>query len=353
MKIGLSNYFGISRNYIFWCFLFLAACGKAPEEKRRPPPPSVSVERLSPELLEVTLPRTGGVHALQRQILASPAEGPLLELRVREGDAVAAGQILARIGRPEPAEAAFRSAGAEQERASKDLDRVRKLADDGVATDEQLERARATAAGAESALDSARRALADHELRAPSAGVVGRVLLRPGHYVTPRAAVLEIVDPDRLTLRFDLPERHAALLRAGDEVSVRLDMAPEQTLRLPVSRLHPELDPLLRTRTVEVDLPADGLRALPGAFARVEVTLSRHEKVLTVPVEALQTRRDGSLQVWRVGEENRVEAVTVEILAEADNRAALRGPLLEGDRVVVSGGGMLRGGMTVRTGDKR
>jgi len=352
MKNPSPCYFVVFRNTIMGVSMFLSACGRAPEERKSPPPPAVEVERLTPGTLEEILPRTGQVEALRRQVIASPAEGPLEALNVREGDAVESGQVLARVGRSDIAEAALRSAEAEWQRASMDFDRVNRLVEAGVSTEERLEQVQAVKERAASALEQARRAVADHELRAPEAGVVSRVLLRPGHYVMPRAPVLEVVDPDHLTLRFDLPERWAGHLRVGDEVRIHLDMLGGDELRLPVSRLHPQLDPRLRTRTVEVDVPSANNALLPGAFARVEVRLARHEDVLTVPVEAVQSFRDGSLRVWRLEAEGKVAPVPVHILAESDNRVALRGELREGDRIVVAGMGMLREGMKVRTGEK-
>ena len=101
----------------FAAALALAGCGKGGAAgKPTPPPPAVTVEAVASGPFRSLLAVTGTVEPTVIAGLASPAEGPVVDCRVREGDRVTAGQELLRIGRQLSAEAAQASAREELRR---------------------------------------------------------------------------------------------------------------------------------------------------------------------------------------------------------------------------------------------
>ena len=144
---------------------------------------------------------------------------------------------------------------------------------------EEIEKARAAVAAAEATLAAIERRLEELAIRAPVAGIVEAITLRPGDLVGPNAPALSLLDPSRLWVRAYVPEGRLALVN-GQEVSLRVDPFPGETFRGRVSFIAREAEftpgnvqtPEERSKQVfriKVDL-IDGLdRLRPGMSADV------------------------------------------------------------------------------------
>jgi hypothetical protein len=86
----------------------------------------------------------------------------------------------------------------------------------------------------------------------------------------------------------------------------------------------------------------------------VELGVDERDDVVMVPEEALLQRADG-MMVYRIVETNRVQKVRIETGVFADGWVEVRGPIGEGDQVVVRGqSGLVDGGVvSIRSRDGR
>ncbi len=159
-------------------------------------------------------------------------QGTLARLAVREGDAVAAGQVIAVIeDAKHPLQLAALDArlgalAAQRRQAMQELDRTRALRASGTATQARLEDAQTAldVVDGQVAATEAERAVVvqqqrEGEVLAPQAGRVLRVRATAGAVAMPGEPIAAIAT-DRYVLRLRLPERHARFLRAGDPVRV-------------------------------------------------------------------------------------------------------------------------------------
>jgi membrane fusion protein (multidrug efflux system) len=297
--------------------------------------------RLFAQLLTVT----GTVEPTTVAGLASPAEGPVLGCRVREGDRVTAGQELLRIGRQLSAEAAQASAREELRRQEQEFRRITTLVTEKAVAGDQLDTARAALERARAALAQAEQAADDYSIRAPWAGVVSRVRVADGNYVSPRTPLVDLYDPTSLVLRFAVPEDHAFALMAGGRVQATFDALPGRAFTLEIIRAYPELDRRLRTRSFEAALSADATFA-PGMFARIRAVLDEQQAAVTIPVEAVLG--DGMKQFVFVLADGKALRRPVETGFEQDGRVWIRTGLKVGDRVIIGGIERVKDGATVR-----
>lgn len=317
--------------------LTIAGCGSEAEGPKAAPAPAVQVAVMEPQALERRLMLTGTVEASTVATLSSPAEGPVQALRIREGDAVEAGELLLVIGREASAEAMLISAMEEVNRQEKEFERVDRLVRDRALAAEKLDAARAGLERARAELAQAEQASRDFTVQAPWAGVVSRLHVADGRYLAPRAPLLDLFDPQSLVLRFQVPEEHAFHMGEGDPLRASFDAFGGQTLALTVTRAWPELDRRLRTRTFEADLPLGELPFAPGQFARITVVLETVEAALAVPVEALLFDPKGTTRVLIVDADGRARVVEVVTGFEEAGRVLIREGLQLGDRVIVNG----------------
>ena len=87
-------------------------------------------------------------------------------------------------------------------------------------------------------------------------------------------------------------------------MSVRVDAYPDRPVEGRVTRISPDVNLKSRAFSIEAEVPnADGALK-PGTFARVRIVTDRVDRILAVPVNAVQTRygrsvvfvvRDGKL----------------------------------------------------------
>ena len=317
--------------------------GTGPSPRRRTP--AVRTVTVSEEVIAERLELTGSVEAYRMARLASPAEGPVVEVRVREGDRVRAGDPLLSIGRKAGVAALIESLREDLRKEEDNLRRTRRLVESEALPGEELDQARAAWEKVRALLIKAEESARDHTIKAPWDGVVFRVPVREGEYVEPRAGLLEIYDPESLVIMAAVPERHAAEITGGIAVDLRLDAYPGDVFTGRVRRVYPYLDRDSRTRTVEI-VPDGDVSLLPGMFARLKIVLREIDDAVAVPPEALVPTPEGPV-VFAV-EGGQAVARPVKTGIEAENRIQIISGLRSGDRVIVAGNEKLRSGMPVR-----
>jgi len=308
-------------------------------------PPQVRVIPATKSSISKTLELTGSVEPYRVALLASPAEGPVVDVRVREADRVTTGESLLSIGRKKAIDALIVSLREELKKEEDNLSRTRQLVESQALPGEQLDQARAAYEKVRALLIKAEETALDYIIKAPWAGVVSHVKVKEGEFVAPRAVLLEMYDPASLVIRASIPEKHAAEVVAGMRVDVGLDAYPDKVIPGRIERVYPYLDSRLRTRTVEIALDKS-VNLLPGMFARLTLSLVSAEEVVIVPLEALVSTPKG--QVVFVFEEGKATARMVKTGIEADNRIEIISGIQSGDKVILAGNEKLKNGAEVR-----
>lgn len=160
--------------------------------------------------------------------LAAPAAETIDAILVRRGQAVVAGETVARLDATVAradlarADATIAAARSGEAIAAHDLERVRNLGRKRITTPQDLERARlaweeaaARLREAEATADVARKRLDDLELRSPAAGTVDQIPFESGERV-PAGAVLVVLErAEPPWVRTWIPERATGRLRPG------------------------------------------------------------------------------------------------------------------------------------------
>jgi len=327
--------------------------GESPKSKQLP---LVAVTSVQTTALEKTLELTGTVTPTRTARMASPGEGPVLacptrDCLVREGDLVKKGQMLLQIGRNKTAEAQLAATRQTLHESEAELRRIEQLVEAGAIPGAEVDGARSAYENARAQLAKALESSEDYTIAAPWNGIVSRVYVAEGDYVAPRAPLLEIFDPNSLVVQFAVPEAQSTEVRNGLAVSVNLDAHPGKTIPGKITRVYPQLDDKLRTRTVEATL-SDPVVLLPGMFARIQVVLSRFAEAVTVPREAVLVGAQGESMTF-VLRDGAVQKRTVKTGIEKEGRVQILSGVEPGEQVVVAGNENLKDGTKVRIrGDK-
>ncbi|MDX5330066.1 MAG: efflux RND transporter periplasmic adaptor subunit [Caulobacteraceae bacterium] len=280
----------------------LAALVTACEEPAAPERPAAVApqgERLTLKLEPVADLKPAAAVVTTRDMGGARARigGTLADLRVREGDVVRKGQVIATVRdqrlvlEARAYDAQVAAAEAEAVRAEADLARVRTLHDKGFYATARLEQAQAAAHAARAQADAARAqsaASAEHVdqgvILAPASGRVLRADVPAGSVVAPGQVVATITAGEPL-LRLNLPEGQAAALSVGDTVQIDTADLPGAG-RGVIAQVYPAVE----AGQVTADITTPGLRAdLVGRRVGVRVSLGERQG-LTAPRRFVATR---------------------------------------------------------------
>jgi RND family efflux transporter MFP subunit len=289
---------------------------------------------------------TGSVEATRIARLASPAEGPVSNCCVREGDLVKTGQKLLSIGRKKATEALLQSAKQDLKTEQDELARIEQLVETGAIPRDQLDLARTKHKRALAQLEKMKESSDDYEVVTPWDGVVSKVKVADGNYVVPRTVMVEIFDPGSLVVRAAVPEAQSQDLRLGMDVTVTLDAYNGKPFHGKISRIYPELDRRMRTRTVEVEI-SDPVNLIPGMFARLTLNLKTVTNTVVVPSGAVTVTPKG-LRVAYVIEDSKAVQRKIKTGLENKKQIQVVEGLKVGDALVVAGNEKLRDGLEIR-----
>ena len=292
----------------------------------------------------------GVAEAGRKADLGFEASGKLASVVAREGQVVAAGDLLAELDDTR-LQAQRRGMAADLERVQSELQlaelkakRQQDLSKTGAvsaeAYDETRLRAQALRAQVQAvtaSLDELDVALEKMRLRAPYAGTVAARYLDDGAVVNPGNAVMRLVETARLEAHVGVPARRAAELIEGEYYT--LEMRGNKASAT-LSSLRPDIDPMTRTRTAVFELPAV-LNALDGESLTLVLEQEVSMRGGWVPMEALKEGQRGAWTVLRLepGEAGTTLAVreAVEVLDTRGDMAYVRGTLPDGSRVIREG----------------
>jgi len=293
----------------------------------RPDPVPVRVAPVEVAVVEATVTnsKAGTVRARRRAKISAEAGARIVEIRHREGDHVEAGEVLVRLNDATPraqlslaqeglrvSEAAADQACIERDRASRELERKRSLADREIVSEDVLDALESAYAGARSscisrraevdrtraAIVSAEADLDKFEIRAPFAGVIAEQDVEVGEWITPSPPlltappVIDLIDLGSLYVSAPMDEVDSAKIKVGQSAKLTVDSHPGQEFPGRVVRIAPYvLDLEAQNRTVEIEVeledPQSGSAFLPGTSADVEVVLEVRADVLRIPTAAL------------------------------------------------------------------
>jgi RND family efflux transporter MFP subunit len=334
--------------------------------------PRVRVVTTTSETLRLSVTTHGTVSPSSESDLVPEVSGPVVRVApsLVSGGFFERGEVLLEID-PRDYEAALERARAarvraesEHARARKELERLRSLAEQNVASASRLDDAenaeRVTGAAlreAVAALGQAERDLERTKLRAPFTGRVREEHVGVGQFVNRGAALATLYATDYVEVRLPISDRELAYLdlpvmrRNGDtrdaaaRVTLRADFAgAEHAWTGRVDRTEGEID--ARSRMVHVvarveapyERDADDPRPplAVGLFVRAEIEGREFRDVTVLPRAALHGRREGERSVWVVDAADRLRSRRVDVLRSGRDEVVIRGGLAAGERVLVS-----------------
>ncbi|TMQ48700.1 MAG: efflux RND transporter periplasmic adaptor subunit [Candidatus Eisenbacteria bacterium] len=316
----------------------------------------------------------GYVVARTKASVSAKIPGRMEYLGVREGSEVKRGEIIARLesGDYQAALNAARATVAETEaqlvQARRDVDRARRLRQDQVISDVEVENVTTRLKVLEAQLGAARaqRELAAANLentrvRAPFDGTVLRKDAEVGEIVSPssagggftRTAIVTMADLGTLEVEVDVNEAYIAQIHNEQPARIILDAYPDTSFTGTVRQVVPTADRQKATVLVKVSILDRDPRILPEMGAKViflrdpkAQPVAAAPRRVTVPSAAVVQGPAGA-RVWVV-EARKVAARPVQVGREQGENVEITSGLSGGESVVLRPPSGLKDGAQVR-----
>jgi len=259
-----------------------SACG--PQTPPQPQPPKVQV--VESRMAEFTewVDTMSTLQASNLVELAAQSGGRILELKIRQGDEVEAGELLLVLDQDEE-KAKAKSAKANYERYAY-------LAEVGAASQKELDRYRTQYIEAKAKLSYS-------NLRSPSAGTVADVKVKVGDVIQQGQVFTTLVENNELEARVEVPAIFSALLRKGQPVLLRAPGSQEVIARGAVGSIGPRINPNTQGLLVTAVFPNIDGTLRDGQRLRTRVQIQAKDE-LSVPFGAV-TQTSGQSFVFRIG----------------------------------------------------
>ena len=331
---------------MFAC-LVLTACGQQADQARERIARQhlVEVALVQTDNLNVVRTRTGTLRARREVKVYTQEEGRITALALYEGDEVGEGDVLVRLD-DTLIRAQLSRASATRKQAEQDVKRLKELRTRKLVSEDEYTRALTQLDVARADEHVLKTRLGYTTITSPINGVVSARLSEPGNVVERHQQVLTLSDPSLLVTELPVSELILPDLAKGDIARVRIDALGDRVYQGRIVRIHPNLDPVSRRGTIEVELEPVPAGAAPGQLCRVELS-TKPGKRRVIPFSALR-RDDTSEYVFVLDEGGKAQRVDVSSGLRLAENIEIKEGLRDGQQVVIKGFLGLSSGKTVK-----
>lgn len=292
---------------------------------------SVQTEKVEKRSITQTVAATGKINPEFKVVINPEVTGEIIELPVKEGDAVKKGQLLIRIkgdqyvaqmermqANLQSAKASLKMREAELTKVELDYNRIKELHSKGLASDSELESSKsnylstkASYQAAEANVDQSQASLKEimdqiskTSIRSPMDGVVTKLNVELGERVfgagfSMGSDIMTISDLRNIEAVVEVDENDVVLVSVGDTATIKVDAFKDQEFAGIVSEIGNSANTTgLGTQQEVVNFevkiklidPDNTLR--PGMSCTSDIETETIENVLSVPIQSVTTRSD-------------------------------------------------------------
>jgi RND family efflux transporter MFP subunit len=187
---------------------------------------------------------------------------------------------------------------------------------------------------------------------APFTGVITRRYADPGALIqagisssTQALPLVRLSQNDRLRLNIPVSVSYVSRIHLGDPVEIRVESCAN-ALSGTIARSTRKVDTATRTMDVEVDVPNEGLKLIPGMYASVALRLDHREKALAVPVEAVSRQKLAT--VFVVNTNRKIEERIVTLGLQTPHKLEVLSGLSESELVMIGNRTQVKPGQSVQ-----
>ena len=183
---------------------------------------------------------------------------------------------------------------------------------------------------------------------APATGIIARVDVTEGQYVSEGSALYRIEKLDQIWVEAELYPGESMLVKTGDVVSVQVNGFESMPVTGKVSFINPEYRQGSQIITLRAVINNQKHEFLPGMQATIILSHSE-KKTIALPVDAVIRNAKGS-HVWILGKDGAFKPRMVKTGLENFEKIEITGGIEEHETVVITGAYLLYGELVLKKG---
>lgn len=322
-------------NYIIVIALALVACGKVEKSQEVRGALPVKTMVLARGSHEATSRYVGTIVPAHEIPLSLQSTGRVVAVYVKNGDRVRKGQQLLSVDNTQALNA-LNGAAATLKHAQDGYDRVSKVHEKGVVSDQKMVEIESQLAQARSIYQTAKQRLEECTVLAPCDGVISGLHLEIGQTILPDARVCSLLDIEGFSIRFMVPENEIGAIRIGDRGEMEC-AAVNATFPIVVTEKSLKANPLAHTYevTARIDGKTTNLMSEMVGVAILRVVGVEQATSIVIPARCVLLKPEGPT-VWVVEQGTAVRRNIVVGGYQADGIRVESG-LQAGDTLIIDG----------------
>ncbi|MDZ4713822.1 MAG: efflux RND transporter periplasmic adaptor subunit [bacterium] len=328
---------------IFYTFVLLlagsiifSACGGDGETKTEPEKKlqAVKFQEVVTETFTESYRIVGIVKPYQTAKVSSEEGGLITYQPFDKGSRVSRGQVVVRL-RKDQDRATYDQASTQYDLAKSNFDRIEKLYEEKVVTEQDYTNAKFQLELTERSLDVLETRLNKSYVVAPISGVVDQKYMSKGEVCGPGTPILNLVDVSRVKITGGIPERFVGEVKKGSEVKMTFDVYPGEEFFGKVSYVSPVLSAANRTFEIEVEMNNKDGKFKPEMSANIEIEKANIENAVVLPQDLIVDF--GSEKYVFVLENDIVKKKVVTLGGRDNNKVLITSGLNGGEKMIIEG----------------
>lgn len=289
----------MSKKRVIWTVVIIVAVGlllapkfwpKQNEVKSGKPsgafaPVNVGVYIVKKEQQQNTIQAVGNIMAEDEVELKSETQGRIVKLNFSEGQEVTKGQLLVKMNDAE-LQAQLKKAISTQKLKNETARRNTTLLEKGGISQEEYEIAITDLNSANADIDLLKEQIRKTQIVAPFNGLIGLRSISEGAYLTNATVIARLQSLNRVKIEFSIPEKYATFIGKGSKIQFTVEGQPKQ-FEAAVYAIEPKIDPVTRNMVVRAICDNPKRMLMPGAFAKITVSLSSNPNAFMIPTQAV------------------------------------------------------------------
>lgn len=275
----------------------------------------------------------GNVESRTNVNISAEMMGQLVELQVKEGQRVQAGQLIAAID-SENLLKTIDEVETQLEFATTIFDKRKRLWEKNIGTEIEYLQAKNNKEALENQLETLNTQLDKTTIEAPFSGVIENVPVKKGEIVQPGQPVAFLVSNNSMYIASEVSERYIGSFKVGDAVEVTLP-ALNETFMSTISAVGNVINPASRTFTIEIELPMVKDYLKTNLIAVLKMTDYKAEEAVVIPSRIIQEDFEGNFIY--LADQDKARKVHVELGLSYDNHTEVITGLNGGEPVIDKG----------------
>jgi len=298
----------------------------------------VTLDTLRPITLERYATLQASVMSDELVNISSEIGGRLLSIRVREGDYVRKGQLIATID-TEFIQKQIDEVQTRLTLAETVFEKQERLWDKNIGSEIQYLEAKNNKESIEKSLETLKVQLSKSNIYSPVNGSVDREFLESGELASPGMPIVSVLNTNKLKVVADVPENYLVKVNKGQDVSITFP-AIDKVIERKISMIGRSIDP--SNRTFKIEIMTDNLGGIlkPNLLAEASFKDLSLDNVIAIPIELVQEEVNGNSYVY-VGEVEGDNMIArkkyVQVGESSRDLIEVKEGLSEGDIIVLLG----------------